>query len=400
MTPPPRRLTVLSILGVLAPFLLVLGIYLGGHPSDLPGFARSALVGDDDIRVVNQALDRISSDYYRPLRRSRLADDAIAGVVARLNDRFSTYLTPSEYREYVTQSDAHFSGVGMQVRQDPRGLLIVDVYPSSPAARAGLAAGDRIVSVGGRSIAGLADTRSRALIKGREGTAVTLGVLRGGHTRSVSVTRADITIPVVASSVRVVHGHRLGEVALETFSAGAHGEVRQAVDRLLRQGARGLVLDLRHNGGGLVEEARLVASIFLADGVIVTTRGRTQPTEVLTAAGNAIPASVPMVVLVDGQTASAAEIVTGALQDHHRAVVVGTHTYGKGVFQEVEPLSNGGALDLTVGQYFTPNGHNLGAGGIRLGAGITPDVTAADRPGTRTDEALDAALGTLAGRVR
>ena len=136
------------------------------------------------------------------------------------------------------------------------------------------------------------------------------------------------------------------------------------------------MLDLRHNGGGLVEEARLVASIFLADGPIVTTRGRTQPTITLTAAGDAISPAIPVVVLVDRGTASAAEIVAGALQDRHRATIVGTHTFGKGVFQEVRPLSNGGALDITVGEYFLPSGRNLGGGGIKQGAGITPDVAA------------------------
>ena len=136
------------------------------------------------------------------------------------------------------------------------------------------------------------------------------------------------------------------------------------------------MFDLRGNGGGLVEEARLIASIFLPRGaVVVTTRGRKQPSQTLRAAGDPIPASVPVVVLVDRDTASASEIVTAALQDHRRATVVGTHTFGKGVFQEEQPLSNGGALDITVGEYFTPNGRNLGGGGVREGAGITPEVS-------------------------
>ena len=125
-----------------------------------------------------------------------------------------------------------------------------------------------------------------------------------------------------------------------------------------------------------------MASIFIPEGVIVTTRGRTQPTMTLSAAGNAISTSIPLVVLVDGDTASASEIVTGALQDHRRAVVVGTRTFGKGVFQEVKPLSNGGALDITVGQYFTPNGRNLGGGGVSQGAGSRPDVM---RPASQVD---------------
>jgi len=156
------------------------------------------------------------------------------------------------------------------------------------------------------------------------------------------------------------------------------------------------VLDLRHNGGGLVEEARLVASIFLPEGPIVSTRGRAQPSRTLMAAGGAISTHIPVVVLIDGETASAAEIVTGALQDRHRAKVVGTRTFGKGVFQEVTTLPNGGALDLTVGQYFTPSGRNLGGRGVSRGAGIAPNVKAPDDPKTRRrDETLDAAERVL-----
>jgi len=213
----------------------------------------------------------------------------------------------------------------------------------------------------------------------------------------VMITRATISEPVVASTIRTVHGVKVGVVVLATFSPGAHAEVREAVERLLREGARGIVLDLRGNGGGLVEEARLIASIFIERGTIVTTRGRTQPDQTLYAAGDAIPESIPVVVLVDQSTASASEIVTAALQDHHRAVVVGTHTFGKGVFQEEEPLSNGGALDITVGEYFTPNGRNLGGGGVKQGAGIAPEVLV---PGVDTPRGLAVALSTLAAKIK
>jgi carboxyl-terminal processing protease len=196
-----------------------------------------------------------------------------------------------------------------------------------------------------------------------------------------------------------VHGVRLGVVALATFSSGAHGEVFGAVEsELHREHARGIVLDLRGNGGGLVEEARLVSSIFLPrEAVVVSMRGRTQPTQILRAAGGAIPSSIPVVVLVDHNSASASEIVTGALQDHHRATVVGARTFGKGVFQEEQPLSNGGALDITVGEYFTPDGRNLGGGGVREGAGITPEVPVLH--GVDGARGLKVALDTLAGKV-
>src|ERR1019366_7170740 len=188
------------------------------------------------------------------------------------------------------------------------------------------------------------------------------------------------------------HGHKLGVVQLTSFTDGSGSELRAQVDKVLQGGAKGLILDLRENGGGLLEEAVNVASIFIPDGTIVTTRGRSQPTQVYLARGGAISTKIPMVVLVDRGTASSAEIVTGALNDRGRAKVVGTHTYGKGVFQEIKQLSNGGALDITVGEYFTPAGHNIGGGGVREGAGIKPDVYALDNPPTQADEALNVAL--------
>ncbi len=214
----------------------------------------------------------------------------------------------------------------------------------------------------------------------------------------MKITRAVVSEPVVASTTKEVHGVKVGIVALATFSPGAHAEVREAVENELKHGAQAIVFDLRGNGGGLVEEAQLIASIFIPSGTIVSTRGRTQPTQTLIATGDAIPASVPVVVLVDANTASASEIVTAAMQDHHRATVVGTHTFGKGVFQEEEPLSNGGALDITVGEYFTPNGRNLGGGGVKQGAGVIPEVKVSS--GVDSEHGLQVALATAAAKAK
>ncbi len=400
--PARRRQPLLAVLVVLLPILLVIGIWLGGHPEDLPAFARGAFVSDHATRVVDEAINRISSDYYRPIGKSRLSDASIAGVVASLGDRFSHYLSPSEFHEF--NSPPSFTGIGVAVGPERRGLRIVRVFDSSPAARAGLRAGELIVAVNGRTLAGLSADAAIALVKGPPGTDVTLSVegqprphARRGATRTLKITRATISEPVVASETHTVQGVKLGVVALGTFSPGAHAEVREAVERELHMGARGIVFDLRDNGGGLVEEAQLIASIFIPSGTIVTTRGRTQPTDTLAATGDAIPAAIPVVVLVDSNTASASEIVTAALQDHHRATVVGTHTFGKGVFQEEEPLSNGGALDITVGEYFTPDGRNLGGGGVKQGAGVSPEVPV--RSGVDSPHGLTVALNTLAAKA-
>jgi carboxyl-terminal processing protease len=398
--PPRRRQPLLAVLAVALPILLVLGVYLGGHPEDLPGFARSAFVADHETRVVDEAINRIASDYYRPLAKGGLTNGSIAGAVASLKDRFSHYLSPREYREF--NSPPSFTGIGVSVAPVSRGLRIVRVFDGTPAAHAGLRVGDVIVAANGRRLAGLSADAAIALVKGPPGTDVKLGVelhRRGAAvTKTLTLTRAIISEPVVETATKTADGKKLGVVALATFSPGAHGEVREGVEHELHAGARGIVLDLRANGGGLVEEARLIASIFIEKGTIVSTRGRTQPSETLTAAGDAISPSIPMVVLVDQNTASAAEIVTAALQDHHRATVVGTHTFGKGVFQEEEPLANGGALDITVGEYFTPNGRNLGGGGVKQGAGITPEVLVAH--GVDSNHGLDVALSTLAAKLK
>jgi carboxyl-terminal processing protease len=389
-----------AVLVLLLPILLVAGLWLGGHPEHLPGFLRNAFVANQQTLVVDEAIGRISHDYYRPVSREALSNSSIAGAVASLGDRFSHYLSPREYREF--SSPPHFTGIGVSVGPEHRGLLIAHVFDSSPAARAGLQAGEVIVAVNGRKLAGLSADAAANLIKGPPGTEVTIEYVHAGRnqsSRTVRITRATISEPVVASLTRTINGVKLGVVALATFSPGAHGEVREAVQRELHAGARGLVLDLRGNGGGLVEEAQLIASIFVAKGTIVSTRGRTQPSQALIALGDAISPAVPVVVLVDSNTASAAEIVTAALQDHHRATVVGTHTFGKGVFQEEEPLSNGGALDITVGEYFTPDGRNLGGGGVKQGAGIAPEVKLAANV-VDTPQGLQAALRTLQAKVR
>ncbi len=397
-----RQQPLLVVLVVALPLLLVLGVWLGGHPEDLPSFARRAFVTDHATRVVDEAIERISSDYYRPVSKGSLSDASISGVVASLGDRFSHYLTAKEFHEF--NSPPSFTGIGVAVDPERRGLLIARVFDSSPAARAGLKPGDVILAVDGHKLEGLNANAAVALIKGLPGTDVQLvseapppAHAKHGVKQTLKITRATISEPVVASTIQTARGVKIGVVALATFSPGAHAEVREAVEHVLHAGAQGIVFDLRDNGGGLVEEAQLIASIFIPKGTIVTTRGRTQPTDTLMATGDAISTSIPVAVLVDSNTASASEIVTAALQDHRRATVVGTHTFGKGVFQEEEPLSNGGALDITVGEYFTPNGRNLGGGGVKQGAGVVPEVLVPH--GVDTPHGLDVALDTVAAKV-
>jgi carboxyl-terminal processing protease len=383
--PGPRLLSIVAA----AIVVLALGAWVGGRHSDwLPGPVRSALVGDGDTAVVREAIDRVHDTYYREIPKSELADDAITGVVAKLDDRFSNYFDPAEYERFKQSQNSEFSGVGLQVAEHPKGLRIEAVYDGSPAKRAGLRAGDVIIAADGRNLAGMSQQQSVDLVKGPPGTEVRLTWLRDGKERTKTVSRSTVTVPVVASQLRSDAGCKVGVVKLAQFSSGAHAELYAALKKLQKRGAKTYVLDLRDNGGGLVSEAQLVASAFLEKGPIVTTRGRSVKEQTLNATGKPVIASAPLVVLVDGGTASASEIVTGALQDRSRAKVVGSETFGKGVFQEVLELANGGALDITAGQYFTPKGRNLGGKGVAKGKGIAPDVRVEDDLKTRKDEAL------------
>jgi carboxyl-terminal processing protease len=380
--------------------VLLVGIWLGGHPSWLPSPLRNALVDEGNGRLVDEALGLLSRDYYRPVSPTQLLNEGIAAAVASLHDPYSHYYDPAAYRAFLEQTNPHLSGIGIDVMPDPRGLRVVGVFPGSPAARAGLTHGDVIVRVGTIALQNRSADFASRLIKGPPGTRVTLTVVSGAHKRVISITRANLVVPVASGSVVNFRGIAIGDLHLTSFTDGSGAELRRLVKRTLRSGARALILDLRENGGGLLDEAVTAGSTFIPDGTIVSTAGRNQPRQVYLAKGGAISTTIPMVVLVDHGTASAAEIVTGALRDRGRAKVVGTRTYGKGVFQEIQPLSNGGALDITVGEYFTPNGQNLGGGGVREGGGIQPSVYALDNPHTRQDEALRVAERTIAAEVR
>ncbi|MGH2859202.1 MAG: S41 family peptidase [Solirubrobacteraceae bacterium] len=369
-----RRLIWLpGLLGAIV--VLLVGLWFGGHPSWLPGPVRSVFVSQDHSdALVNQVLGLIERDYYRKVPRTQLINTGLAGAVASLDDPYSHYYDPSDYGSFQNETDPHVSGIGISAGSDPRGLRVVEVFVGSPAAAAGLQRGDVIVAVGSTSLSKRSQTFAASLIRGKAGTKVTLTVLRGHRRRVVTIQRASLVVPVSTGRIIDYHGVKLGYVELASFTQGSGEQVRQQVKTVLAHGARGLILDLRENGGGLLEEAVNVASVFIKAGPIVSTAGRAQPRQVYPAKGNAIATGQPMVVLVDAGTASAAEIVTAALKDHGRAKVVGTRTYGKGVFQEIEQLPNGGALDFTVGRYYTPDGQNLGGKGVARGPGIKPNV--------------------------
>jgi carboxyl-terminal processing protease len=383
----PRSAFVAFLCAVVALFV---GIWLGGHPESLPDPIRNTFV-DEDRAIRAEVVDTIKDNFYKPVDENKLNDASLKGIVNALGDQYSHYLTPNEAKQFQESVSGEFEGVGMNVEEARRGLKVIRVFDGSPARKAGIDEGDLITAVNGRSIAGVNSEVATGRIKGPSGTSVKLEVLTPGETRSrtVRVERARIEVPVASGRVVRRDGHKVGVVELLSFSSGAHGLLRQQVRRVLNKGAEGIVLDLRGNGGGLLSEAVLVSSVFIEDGKIVSVRGRARPERVENAEGDAINHKIPVAVLVDGGSASASEIVTGALRDRGRATVVGTRTFGKGLVQEVERLSNGGVLDLTVANYYLPGGETIGHDGIK------PQVRARDDRSTPRDEALPVALETV-----
>lgn len=393
----PPRVAATVVVVVL---IFVLGLWVGGHPSWLPSGLRSAFEDNSSTPLVSTVLNTLEQEYYRKPNRSKLVNKGLVAMVSSLNDPYSHYYSPAAYQAFMNQSNSHYGGIGVDVVEDPRGLRVIDVFPGQPAARAGLRHGDLIVKVGGTALAGHTAQFASKLIQGRPGTKVRLTVERGRHRREFTITRANVSVPVATGRIITYHGMKIGYLRLSAFTSGSGDLLRGDVRSVLAHGARALILDLRENGGGLLNEAVNVASIFIQNGTIVSTRGRSQPTQVYVAKGNAIAPTMPMDVLVDRDTASSAEIVTGALKDHGRALVVGTRTYGKGVFQEIVPMPGGGALDFTVGEYFTPNGQNLGGGGVRQGKGIKPNIYASTKPGALSDQALMTAERNVTSRLK
>jgi carboxyl-terminal processing protease len=383
----PRNLGIAAAVAI----AFIAGIVAGGQVGPIRD-AVDDLLGNPTQDATAQAIDAIQDDYFHEVEKADLENASIGAVIdhikKRYHDRFSHYFNPTEYDQFKRGSS--LSGIGVAVTEVDRGLRIATVYKQTPAREAGIRAGDVITAVNGESIAGKPADAVTAKIRGPAGTKVTLTIASPtGKSREVTVTRRQVEIPQVTGRIENVGGHKLGYVRLVGFNPGAHGELRQKVERLYEQGAEGIALDLRGNPGGLVTEAVLVSSIFVPSGPILSTHGRTQETHTFDAAGGALPRH-PMVVLINHDSASASEIVTAALEDAGLATVVGTRSFGKGTFQEVMPLNNGAALDLTVGEYLTRDGTSIN------GTGIKPQVKAKDDPSTKPDEGRQRGLQVLA----
>ncbi len=374
-----RRLTVLSAGALVAgSFVLGYGLSRGDRattPVALPS-------------VVDEVRNALTARYYRAVPPRVLRLGSVDAMLSALGDPYTAYLPQADYALLQQETAGTYSGIGVSVVPSEAGLLVVSTRPG-PARRAGIRAGDTIVRVGGASAVELGMARALARIVGPEGTRVRLELLRSGRIRWVSVPRKEMQAQMTQSRLLSYAGRRWGDVRLDVFRAGAARALGHEVERLQRSGVSGLVLDLRDNPGGLLDQAVQVASLFLDRGVVVTLQGAHNPREVLRARPGEVT-RLPVVVLVDRASASSAEVVAAALRDHRRAVLVGERTFGKALVQSIDPLRSGGALELTVAHYYTPAGADISQ------VGLVPDIHAVDRPRTPMDEALAAALQALA----
>jgi carboxyl-terminal processing protease len=358
---------------VQTPFLIVLvfisGFVLGNQ--HFVGLAQNNTTPPseavEDFEPFWQVYNLIQSNYIEAVPSSQLVDGAIKGMVDSLGDQFSGYMDPSVYDLVNDDLSGEINGIGVVIEtlEDTKEIRVVHVLEGSPAEDEGMLPGDIFVKVDGEDVAGLTQLELAGKVRGPEGTHVVITVRRDEELVDFDLTRAKITIPTVESRLL---DNNIGYVKLNDFGSHAREQLDIALDELNVDELDGLIFDLRGNPGGLLSSAIDIASAFIEDGVILKEDFGNGNEQVYNANGSSINDTVPMVVLVDENSASASELVAGALQDRGRAVVVGEITFGKGTVQTWQALVNGGGVRLTIARWLTPDGHWIHE------EGITPDV--------------------------
>ena len=387
----------------------------------------SSRISDSPKEVIDQTWQIVFRDYldingkykpeqWRSLRRDVLAKsygstkeayEAIRGMLGSLDDPYTRFLDPREFKEMQIDTSGELSGVGIQLSLDKetKNLVVVSPIEGSPASRAGVQPKDVIVAIDGKSTKGMSTEDAVKLIRGQAGTTVTLTLKRKAQTLELPLTRERIELHAVDHQINTsADGVKVGYIRLKQFNATATKDMRQAVKDLEEKGAQGYVLDLRSNPGGLLMASVEIARQWLNEGTIVSTKTRDGIQDVKRANGRALTTK-PMVVLVNEGSASASEILSGALQDNNRAVLVGQKTFGKGLVQSVRGLSDGSGMTVTIAKYLTPSGRDIHK------HGIDPDVTAKmteleaqrlklEDLGTKKDSQYRVAESTLVKRLR
>ncbi|SNB46097.1 S41 family peptidase [Geobacter sp. DSM 9736] len=330
----------------------------------------------DYLKLLTQVMAFVKKNYVEPVEDKKLVESAVTGMLASL-DPHSAYLPPDSFKEMKVEMSGSFGGLGIEISMKDGKLTIISPIEDTPAFRAGLKPGDHIYRIDGKDTHGMSITKAVSLMRGTKGTKVTLTIVREGAPRPLVVPLVRDIILVKSLKSRSLEPG-FGYIRISQFQERTGEDFAKALETLRQQNGtlRGLIIDLRNNPGGLLDQAVKVADRFIGEGfsngVVVYTKGRESYSQ------NSLSANVgekepyyPIVVLINGGSASASEILAGALQDHKRAVIMGTQSFGKGSVQSVMPLRNGGALKLTTARYYTPSGRSIQA------KGIVPDVVVA-----------------------
>lgn len=380
--------------GIAAVALLVAGAFLVGffltrHAEPARSAASDGPKLEKPVPLIEEVRDDLSRSYYRWIEPSLLAKPTIDEMIAGLDDPHTDYLTPAEFEMITEHTEGSYSGIGLTVGPSKAGLVVTSAF-KGPAETAGIRRGDVIIRIDGRPARRLPFERSLALIKGEKGTVVELTVRRPNEgTITFQVVRQEIDVPPIQSRLLRGNKPKLGYIRVLSFPAGTAERIEGATARLVTMGADGAIIDLRDNPGGLLSEAVDSVSLYLEEGLVCKTDGAHQEFRSYSVDGNPSHPVLPLVVLVNAGSASAAEIVAAALSENERATLVGDRTFGKASVQSIEPLSNGGALKLTTAKYVTPQGVDISERGIQ------PEVEALDDPLTKPDEAVRIARKAL-----
>ena len=379
-----------SILWILIVLIALTGGYYFGvkyPPSTIgsylqpPDIFPKALTKDHTL--LNRTAELIEEYYYKPVKE----DSLIAGMVNSLDDPYSVFFPPAQTKEFQEEVNGKYAGIGVVITENKKeGLpMIISVFPNTPAEKGGLKSGDIIVEAGGKPLKGLSLEDVSNVVKGPIGTSIKLLIKRDNKTFTVNITREEIHIPLIKTSY--LDNGNIGYLKINMFSKGVAYQVKKALEQMEGKKIKGLVLDLRDDPGGLLSECSGVASMFIPSGPLLWTKGRDGEEKPLNITGTKFP--LPLVVLVNNGTASAAEILTGAIKDYKVGTVVGEKTFGKGVIQQIFNLSKGYTLKLTVEEYLTAKKHEINK------IGITPDVIVTIPKDSREDLQLEKALEIL-----
>jgi len=332
-----------------------------------------------ELRTFTEIFERIKAAYVEPVDDAELLESAIKGMLSGL-DPHSSYLDPEAFKDLRVSTSGEFGGLGIEVGMEDGFVRVVAPIDDTPAQRAGVMAGDMIIKLDSKAVKGMGLQDAVKLMRGKVGTDIVLTIIREGEAQPLEIKLTRAVVKITSVKRRVLDDD-YGYLRISQFQVNTGPDLINAMTKLNEENdIKGYVLDLRNNPGGVLQAAVEVSDAFLTDGVVVYTKGRLKQAELSYSATKSDPsAGVPLVVLVNGGSASASEIVAGALQDHKRAVVMGTQSFGKGSVQTVLPLANDRALKLTTARYYTPNGRSIQA------EGIVPDILVEPSKVTRVE---------------